>query len=355
MLVLSKANVVAIPGPVTIGAGLDGPNGDILKALQPNQLAQTSPVNISSSGLLDITLGTITRAGSLTGSGSVQMGTSMLMMGYDNSSTSFGGSISGTGDLTKVGTGTFTYTGTGSYSGNFGINSGQVFVNGSLASAAIFFYAGTTLGGSGSVGPIASGAGTLTPGNNNPGILNSGSLSLSSSDTLLAYIAGTTPGTGYSQLNFSGGTISLGNAHLQLNMSVPGGIGNQFTLLHNPTIHVVNGTFAGLPEGATVTANNGAHLTISYHAGAGNDVVLTETSLPTLPYWTSISRMTNAAMALTGIGTTNVTYHILANTNLVTTNWVNLGPATANNLGALIFTDSQAAAYPARFYRIVYP
>jgi hypothetical protein len=37
------------------------------------------------------------------------------------------------------------------------------------------------------------------------------------------------------------------------------------------------------------------------------------------------------------------------------TNWVTLGTVAANNLGVLIFTDSQAAAYPARFYRFVYP
>lgn len=40
---------------------------------------------------------------------------------------------------------------------------------------------------------------------------------------------------------------------------------------------------------------------------------------------------------------------------LGTTNWVILGPVTADNLGALIWTDSQTGADPVRFYRIVYP
>jgi hypothetical protein len=283
------------------------------------------------------------------------MGSSMLMWGYDNSSTGFGGSISGFGDLTKVGTGTFTYFGTGSYAGNFSINSGQVFVNGSLPSASIFFFAGTVLGGSGSVGPVSSGSGLLTPGDYNPGILNSGSMSLGASSTLLAYITGTNAGSGYSQLNFSGGTISLGNAQLQLNMSMLGALSNQFTLLHNPTAHVVNGTFAGLPEGSTVTANNGVHFTITYHGGFGHDVVLTQTSVAAPPDITGITRHTNGNVTLNATGAPYTTYHILANTNLATTNWVSLGPITANNLGALIFTDSQAGAYAARFYRIVYP
>jgi autotransporter-associated beta strand protein len=356
MLELTKTNAVAIPGPVAIGGGLDGPNGDVLRTLQPNQFGQSNTVNITSSGLFDITLGSITRVGSITGSGSVQLGSSMLMMGYDNASTSFGGTISGYGDLTKVGSGTFTYGGTGSYSGNFGINSGQVFVDGSLASAAIFSYAGTTLGGSGSVGPITSFTGLLTPGDNNPGILNSGSMSLGSSATLLAYITGTNAGSGYSQLNFSGGTISLGNAHLQLNMSTLGATNAHYTLIHNPTLHVISGTFSGLAEGATVTANNGVHFTITYHGGpTGNDVVLAQTSLPTPPNLTGITQLTNGIITITGTGAPNVTYHVQANTNLTTTNWINLAPVTANNLGALVFTDSQANLYPERFYRFVYP
>jgi autotransporter-associated beta strand protein len=354
MLTLTKTNAVAIPGPVTIGTGLDGPNGDILRALQPNQLAWTSPVTISSSGLFDVSLSSITRAGSISGLGSVQMGTSTIMMGYDNSSTTFGGNLSGSGDLTKVGAGTFTYTGTGSYGGNFGINSGQVFVDGSLASAAIYFYAGTTLGGHGSVGPVTSGAGLLTPGDNNPGNLNSGSMTLASGDTFLAYITGTNT-SGYSQLSFSGGTITLGNAHLQLNMSGVGVTNAKYTLIHNPTLHVISGTFAGLAEGATVVANNGVHFTISYKGGYGNEVVLTQTGLPAPTDITGIARSTNGIVSLHGTGAPNATYHVQANTNLIGTNWINLGPVTADGVGALLFNDSQAGLYAQRFYRFVYP
>jgi hypothetical protein len=280
----------------------------------------------------------------------------MLMFGYDNTSNTFGGSISGSADLTKVGTGTWTYTGTGSYSGNFGINSGQVFVDGSLPSAAIFFYSGTTFGGGGSVGPITSGNGLLSVGDNSPGILNSGNLTLASGDTFLAYIAGTNAGTGCSEMSFSGGTISLGNAHLQLNMSIVGATNAHYTLLHNPTLHVISGTFAGAPEGATVVANNGVHFTITYHGGpTGNDVVLTQTSLAAAPNMTGITGPTNGNVTISGTGAPNITYHVQATTGLAIPNWVNLGPVTANNLGVLSFTDSQAGLYPQRFYRFVYP
>jgi autotransporter-associated beta strand protein len=356
LMTLNKNTGPAIPGPVTIGAGLDGSNGDVLKALQPNQLAQTSPLVISSSGLLDMTLSSITRAGSIAGSGSVQMGTSTLMFGYDNTSNTFSGPLSGSGDLTKVGTGIWTYTGTGSYGGNFGINSGQVFVDGSLASAAIFFYAGTTFGGSGSVGPVTSGNGLLSVGDNNPGILNSGSLTLASGDTFLGYIAGTNAGTGYSEMSFSGGTISLGSAHLQLNMSVVGATNTHYTLIHNPTAHVISGIFNGLAEGATVTANNGVHLTITYHGGpTGNDVVLTQTTAPLSPTLTAISHATNGVVTLSGLGAPTVMYHVQATTNLAPATWIDLGPATADSLGTLGFTDAQAGTLPQRFYRLVYP
>jgi hypothetical protein len=121
---------------------------------------------------------------------------------------------------------------------------------------------------------------------------------------------------------------------------------------------VVNGTFAGLPEGATVTANNGVHFTISYHGGSGNEVVLTQTSVPASsvpPGLAGITRLANGNVTLTGTGGPNLSYHIQANTDLGTTNWVILGPVTADNLGTLIWTDSQADTYPIRFYRIVYP
>jgi autotransporter-associated beta strand protein len=355
VLELGKTNALAIPGSITIGEGLDGPNGDVLRTLQPNQLTTNTVVTISSSGLFDVSLGSITRVGSIAGTGSLQLNASQFVLGQDNSSSSLGGSISGFGDFTKAGTGTFTYTGSGSYSGNFDLTGGQLFVNGSLAFANIFSYAGTTLGGSGSVGPITSFSGLVTPGNYNPGILNSGRLTLSSSDTLLVYIAGTNAGSGYGQLNTTAATISLGNANLQLNMSVLGATNTQYTLIHNPTTKPVSGTFAGAPEGGTVVANNGVHFKITYHGGAGNDVVLTQTSLlPAPPHLTGGSS-TNGTFTLTGTGSPNITYHVQANTNLATTNWVTLGPVTANNLGALIFTDSQAGIYMTRFYRVVYP
>ena len=56
-------------------------------------------------------------------------------------------------------------------------------------------------------------------------------------------------------------------------------IGDQFTILNNDLADAVTGTFNGLPEGSTLSAN-GFKFTISYVGGTGNDVVLTVTDVP---------------------------------------------------------------------------
>jgi hypothetical protein len=103
----------------------------------------------------------------------------------------------------------------------------------------------------------------------------------------------------------------------------------------------VTGTFSGLPEGATLTAANGAKFKISYHGGSNNDVVLTQISLPTQPQFTGITEL-GGSIQLNGTGYTNLTYTAWANTNLVTTNWIVIGTATANSSGQLQFTDTNA-------------
>ena len=53
----------------------------------------------------------------LSGAGNVALNTGNLIVGYDNSSTTFGGTISGIGALTKYGSGMLTLANSNSYSG----------------------------------------------------------------------------------------------------------------------------------------------------------------------------------------------------------------------------------------------
>lgn len=89
-----------------------------------------APVTIETfpSNVLDLN-GYDTRIGSLTGGGSVLLGSGRLTLGGDNSSPApYNGSISGTGGITKIGTGTQTI-GTSAHSATGGI----VVENGTLA------------------------------------------------------------------------------------------------------------------------------------------------------------------------------------------------------------------------------
>ena len=72
-------------------------------------------------------------------------------------------------------------------------------------------------------------------------------------------------------------TVSLGGATLDTSLFagfVPS-LSQTFTIIDNQGPNAVNGTFAGLAEGATVTVGGTEDFTISYHGGDNNDVTLT--------------------------------------------------------------------------------
>jgi hypothetical protein len=110
---------------------------------------------------------------------------------------------------------------------------------------------------------------------------------LSPSTALGFILAGTTPGDGvmpltYTQRDYSG-SLNLSGVSLVLT-HLPTGptAGDTFTIIH--AAGGVTGTFAGLPEGATVTAPDGSQFTISYRANGGSDVTLTAITPPGFSY-----------------------------------------------------------------------
>ena len=129
----------------------------------------------------------------------------------------------------------------------------------------------------------------------------------------------------------------------------------QYTIINNDGSDAITGVFTNLLEGYTNTLQNGAKFKITYHGGTGNDVVLTQISLPTQPNITSITNLGVGGIQLNGLGASNVTYTVSANTNLLTTNWLNIGTAAANGGGVFHFTDPNARNYPLRFYRFSWP
>lgn len=114
-----------------------------------------SAVNLNNAGidLKNTVNGSIvsysTLVGSLAGTGTVNLGTATLTAGGDNTSTTYAGTINGTGRVSKTGTGTWTLTGANTYTGGTNFNGGIINVGNISA-----------LGGNGS-GNISFGGGTL--------------------------------------------------------------------------------------------------------------------------------------------------------------------------------------------------
>jgi autotransporter-associated beta strand protein len=175
---LILAGSAAYGGPTSVTAG-------ILRAGAVNVLG--GPTAVGTGATFDLN-GFNQTLGSLSGTGSVLLGSATLATGADNSSTVFSGSITGTGGLVKVGAGTFTLAAPGSYSG------GTAVAGGVLQAGAVNVFGGgpMSVGGGATLdvngfnqtvaslsgaGSVLLGSGTLTTGTDNTSTLFSGNIS----------------------------------------------------------------------------------------------------------------------------------------------------------------------------------
>jgi fibronectin-binding autotransporter adhesin len=179
-LVLSGANNYT--GATNISAGT-------ISAAATNTLSSSSAVVLSnvSSAVLD--LGGFDQAvASLAGGGgtggNVTLGAGTLTTGGNNSSTSYGGVISGTGGFVKQGSGAQTLSGVNTYTGATTVNGGTLLVGtgGSIASGSAIAVNNTgTFGGTGT----ASGSVTVNSGGTiSGGIARVGTLTVGGNVTL---------------------------------------------------------------------------------------------------------------------------------------------------------------------------
>jgi autotransporter-associated beta strand protein len=114
-------------GTVELAGQIDGAvlnNGSITNVASAIVLGQFTQ---EADGSLDLA-GFNSSFGSLAGGGTVALGSGFLMVGADNSSSTFGGVIAGTGGVVKVGTGTFTVTGVNTYSGETRVDAGTLVI-----------------------------------------------------------------------------------------------------------------------------------------------------------------------------------------------------------------------------------
>jgi autotransporter-associated beta strand protein len=231
------------------------------------------------------------KLGSIEGDGNVFLGGLSLTVGTNNLDTVFfgviqdGGSAGGTGgSLAKVGTGRLVLTGANTYTGGTTVTRGFLFVNNTTGSGAgtgpVTVDAGA-LGGSGIIsGAVTLGTGTGSGAYLAPGKANAiGTLTLNNTLTFLA------DATYDFDLNSSratadniiakGITISNGTVMSMTDKGVaPLPIGTVLTALSNTATTPINGTFANLADGATITIGNNK-FQASYEGGDGNDLTLT--------------------------------------------------------------------------------
>ncbi|MFI5460266.1 MAG: beta strand repeat-containing protein [Isosphaerales bacterium] len=248
--------------------------GSFTKSTSSGELDFTGVAFNVTGGTVDVQTGTLGLQGGGTETGasfSIETAATLDFAGSSAFSLDTGTTFSGAGNLTKDGPTTLTLPGnSASLTGPTTLNSGTLLVNGSQPGSAVSVETGSTLGGTGTVGAVATTGGTVSPGDGT-GILNvDGNVTLDPSSTFTVELNGPAPGTGYDQLNVTG-TVNLAGSTLSPSAGFKPS-GESFTIIRS-TGPIV-GTFKGLSEGALVLINN-LPFKISYAGGNGDDVVLT--------------------------------------------------------------------------------
>jgi hypothetical protein len=175
--------------------------------------------------------------------------------------------------------GTLTLTGANTYAGSYSNTGGTTRVNGATGGALPASYTQSAglldLSSNATAGNVIINGGTIRPGDSGTGSANTGNLTFGAAATLDEGINAAIAGL-FGSLHVTG-AVNLGGAALSLSGS--GGAvapGNTFVIIDNDGADPVNGTFAGLPQGTTISNGPGGfNYTISYTGGSGNDVVLT--------------------------------------------------------------------------------
>jgi autotransporter-associated beta strand protein len=152
MLTLSGNNTYTGATTVTTGTlALSGSNqstsyqvdsGATLQGITGVDILDTSALTIN--GAYDVDASDT--IGLVSGTGSIDIASSQILTtGAANSSSTFSGTVSGGGGLTKVGTGTFNLSGNNTYTGTTTVNGGTIALSGSNASTSYTIASGATL------------------------------------------------------------------------------------------------------------------------------------------------------------------------------------------------------------------
>jgi autotransporter-associated beta strand protein len=312
--------------------------GGTFATTSANTLADTASLTVNTGRL---SIGGSDTVASLAGSGgSVNLAAGATLTVGNASSTSYAGSITGSGNLAKVGSGTFTLSAASSMTGTTTVSAGQFSLGGSnlLADTSAVAVAGGVLalgGNSDTVGAFAisggslTGSGTVTAANYTLGggtvsaNLGSGTMNVTGNASLNGTSNGTT-------LNLTSGTLTLGSAGRLAAASavaVNGSAGAALTLGGNETIGSLAGA-ANVAIGSNTLTVGGDNTSTTYSGslnGAG-----------------SVTKVGNGTLTLTGANSNSGGTTVSGGQLIGTTS--SLQGAITNN-AAVTFAQGAAGTY----------
>ncbi|MFN9113447.1 MAG: hypothetical protein ACK5XN_25525, partial [Bacteroidota bacterium] len=237
---------------------------------------------------------------------------------------------------------------------------GYMEINGTLtgsASAPGEFYGIGTI-----TGNFTTAATSLYYNDPDIGLTVNGNLTLASGMTYETFFNNISLGSSYAMIH-TGGTVAVGGTFsFGIEVGTTIAPGTVIKLIDKTSPGAVTGTFAGLAEGATVTATTGEIFTISYIGGDGNDVVLyvpvASTVATIVSYSVSDGIGAEAGLRvfdMTATGTPSASYNLEASIDLV--NWSVVQTVAADSItGALSFHVAQSpVTFPKRFFRVQSP
>lgn len=192
-------------------------------------------------------------------------------------------------NLYKRTSGNAVLAATNLYSGTTFIEAGTLTVNGALSASPVNVLSEGTLRGTGTLQRAVSlEGGTLAPGPapSLPGTLTLGRhLLLGGSETASGTLRVAIGPAGHSKIVLTHPEALVHLENVQLDLAVSTGssatLNAGMTIIDNRGNAPIQGTFVGLPEGASFETG-GRPFTLTYAGGDGNDVVLTSTSKGTL-------------------------------------------------------------------------
>ncbi len=276
-------------GTVTVTGGKSGGLGGTL-LFRGKSDGGTARLSLSGNAVMDfsrhdLAFGTVS-VGSIEGKGSVILGAIPLLVGANGLSATFSGVIEdgktrlGIGSLVKVGNGTLVLSGASAYEGGTTVSAGSLSVtnlSGSATGTGPVTVSGGTLGGSGIIaGAVTVGPAVLWPSValSDPAALTvQGSLTFNSGSTDTCRLNNKKKQS--DMVTASGVTIASG-AQFNLVPVAAGQLppGMTFIVLNNVAATPINGLFANLADGATISSGQNT-LQASYEGGDGNDLTLT--------------------------------------------------------------------------------